>query len=373
LILLNPDGYPAYSGSRNLALNHLRDAIKIDDRSPKYQQVYGSINECDCCIYALALYPNEMANTSESATKLQSKHISIFNLKPTNKQSLLMPIIYLIHRTCVQIFRRNYVTEAVYGFAFFLLGLVIGRLFRNQTQSCEIKSLPTIYFMVSLGFGMAMCIASQRLFGVEMVDKTFIRETRNYFHPLQYWLAKSIVDLIHLLLYPLLFLSMLYIEIMPRASFGDYYSVLLAMSFGCSGIGQFVSVFCQKTENSYLAATLIALISCLISGFNPTKQAELHNMVYLSFSRHVQRQLFIYDTQKYTQNVSTASLWDTQIGQLRFYYSFGDNERSVACLASIGIIFRFLTIIFLYGRSEYRSKFRFYFSKLFDKMGYQPR
>jgi hypothetical protein len=372
LILLNPDSYLAYNGPRNDALVHLRSTIKFDEDSAEYQSIYKSKNDCDCCIYALAHYPNTEAIVNQSLTPLQSEEPSVFNFTWTNKQSILMPIIYLIHRTCVQMFRRNYAIEAVYGLSFFLLGLIIGYLFRTQTESCVLSSLPSIYFLISLGFGMATCIASQRLFGVEMVNMTFIRETRNYYHPIQYWLAKSIVHSIHLFLYPLLFQTMLYIELKPRSSFGDYYSVVLGMSFACSGIGQFVSVACQKIENSYLTATLISLLSCLLSGFNPTKQ-QLHGVVYLSFSRHVQRQLFIYDTGKYAQNASNANLWDTQIDELSVTYSFEDNEHSIACLIGIGLIFRFLTILFLYGRSEYRSKLRFYFSKLFDKMGYQPR
>ncbi|CAF1427730.1 unnamed protein product [Adineta ricciae] len=373
LILLNPDCYLAYSGQRQHALTHLRHHVHFHEDSDEYQQIYKSMNECDCCIYALAHYPKEHAIENPLNITLKCQNPSIFNFKPTNRQSILMPIIYIIHRTCVQMFRRNYAIEAIYALAFFLLGLIIGRLFREKAQSCDIKSLPAIYFMISLGFGMATCISSQRLFGIEMVDKTFVRETRNSYHPIQYWLAKSFVDLIHLFLYPLLFLTMLYIEIIPRSTFLEYYSVLISMSFACSAIGQFVSVACQKTENSYLAATLIALISCLISGFNPTKSQSLHSLVYLSFSRHVQRQLFLFDTNKFVQNASTISLWNTQIDALTVTYSFEDNERSIGCLMAIGILMRLLTIVFLYGRSEYRSKFRFYLSKLFDFIGYQPR
>ncbi|UJR12343.1 hypothetical protein I4U23_016520 [Adineta vaga] len=373
LILLNPDCYLAYYGRREDALQHLHNQVHLNEGSEEYQQIYKSKNDCDCCIYALAHYPNKAAVENQSITPLKCKNPFIINLKSINIQSIFLPIIYVIHRTCVQMFQRNYAIEATYALAFFLLGLIIGRLFRNQAQSCNINSLSAIYFMISLGFGMATCITSQRLFGIEMVDKTFIRETRNSYHPIQYWLAKTLVDLIHLFLYPLLFLTMLYIEIIPRSSFADYYSVLLAMAFACSGIGQFVSVACQKTENAYLAATLVTLLSCFISGFNPTKSETLHNLVYLSFSRHVQRQLFIYDTEKYVQNTSTISLWNTQIDALSIHYSFGDNEGSIAYLVIIGIIMRFLTIIFLYGRSEYRSTFRFQSSKLFDLIGYQPR
>ncbi|CAF1367492.1 unnamed protein product [Adineta ricciae] len=371
LILLNPDCYLAYYGQRQYALQHLRNHVHFNENTEEYQRIHKSKNDCDSCIYALAHYSNKNAIENQFKIPLQCQNPVLFDFKSINRESIFLPTIYIIHRTFIQIFQRNYGVEAIYALAFFLLGTILGRLFRNQAQSCNIQSLPSTYFMISLVFGMATCISSQRLFGIEIVDKTFLRESRNFYHPIQYWFAKTFVDLIHLFLYPLLFLIMLYIEIVPRSTFAQYYSVFLSMTFACSAIGQFISVVCQKTENSYLAATLIALISCLISGFNPTKKDTLHDFVYLSFSRHVQRQLFLYDFQEYVQNVSSNSLWDTQIDAVRLYYSFQDNEQSFLCLIAIGIIMRLLTLIFLYGRSEYRSKFRFYVSKLFDRIGYR--
>ncbi|CAF1464196.1 unnamed protein product [Adineta ricciae] len=370
LILLNPDCYLAYYGQRQYALQHLRNHVHFNENTEEYQRIHKSKNDCDSCIYALAHYSNKNAIENQFKIPLQCQNPVLFDFKSINRESIFLPTIYIIHRTFIQIFQRNYGVEAIYALAFFLLGTILGRLFRNQAQSCNIQSLPSTYFMISLVFGMATCISSQRLFGIEIVDKTFLRESRNFYHPIQYWFAKTFVDLIHLFLYPLLFLIMLYIEIVPRSTFAQYYSVFLSMTFACSAIGQFISVVCQKTENSYLAATLIALISCLISGFNPTKKDTLHDFVYLSFSRHVQRQLFLYDFQEYVQNVSSNSLWNTQIDAVRLYYSFQDNEQSFICLIAIGIIMRLLTLIFLYGRSEYRSKFRFYVSKLFDRIGY---
>ena len=100
------------------------------------------MNECDCCIYALAHYPKEQVIENQSSIKpLECKNPFIFDFKPTNKQSILMPIIYIIHRTCIQMFQRNYLIEAIYTLAFFLFGLIIGRLFREQAQSCDIRSL----------------------------------------------------------------------------------------------------------------------------------------------------------------------------------------------------------------------------------------
>ncbi|CAF1356103.1 unnamed protein product [Didymodactylos carnosus] len=66
------------------------------------------------------------------------------------------------------------------------LSLIVGILFDIETQSCNIDVVPSIYFMISLAFGAATRVSSQRLFGVEIVNQTFVRESRNYYHPVQY-------------------------------------------------------------------------------------------------------------------------------------------------------------------------------------------
>jgi hypothetical protein len=259
---------------------------------------------------------------------------------------------------------RSAAAEAAYLFAYFLLGTCLGYLFEDKQQgTCDIQSLPTIYFLISLAFGILTCTSSQRLFGVETTDHTFERESRNYFHPFQYWFAKSLVDIIRLLFYPLLFLSMLYIEVVPRGPFFYYYGVMVLLSFVCTGIGQLTSVIFNRTEYAYLAGTIIALLSCLLSGFSPTKR-ELGRgdfIIAFSFSRHVQHLLFRHETALYVKGVDKGlHVWSFPVESLREYYSFSDSENPYFWLISIGIIVRLLTFLFLYGKSEYRSKIRFY-------------
>ncbi|CAF3806327.1 unnamed protein product [Rotaria sordida] len=202
-------------------------------------------------------------------------------------------------------------------FAYFLLGGCVGYLFENKQQgTCDIQVLPTIYLLMSLSFGILTCISSQRLFGVEITDDTFERESRNYFHPFQYWLAKSLVDIFRMILYPLLFLSMLYIEVVPYGPFSYYLGVMILLSFVCSGIGQLTSIIFRRTEYAYLGGTIVALLSCLLSGFSPTK-SDLGRgkfIVFLSFSHHVQSLLLSHETNLYLQtNSNETHIWSTHV------------------------------------------------------------
>jgi hypothetical protein len=183
---------------------------------------------------------------------------------------------------------------------------------------------------------------------------------------------------------------MLYIEIVPRGPFSYYLSVMILLSFVCTAIGQFTSVIFDRTEYAYLAATIVALLSCLLSGFSPTKN-ELGGggfIITLSFSRHVQNLLFRYETTEYLkggtnsteffsheiQNLrtryeaisyssevpnSTQHLWSTSVDSLGAYYSFSDSENPYFWLVFIGSVFRVLTFLFLYSKSEYRSQARY--------------
>jgi ABC-type multidrug transport system permease subunit len=227
--------------------------------------------------------------------------------------------------------------------------------------------LTTIYFLITLSFGILTCISSQRLFGVEITDQTFERESRNYYHPFQYWLAKCLVDIFRMILYPLLFLSMLYIEIVPRGSFSFYLGVMILCSFVCSGIGQLVSVIFNRTEYAYLAGTIIALLSCLLSGFSPTK-AELNQggfIVVFSFSRHVQSLLFRHESKLYLEGLESKDhIWGTSVEGIHQNFDFNNSENPNFWMIFIGFLVRALTFLFIYGKSEYRSGIRFHVTNL---------
>jgi len=282
------------------------------------------------------------------------------------------PFFYVLSRSIRQTYVRGVMAEATYLFAYFLLGTCLGYLFSNKQQAaCDIQFLPTLYFLISLAFGILTCISSQRLFGVETTDRTFERESRNYFHPFQYWLAKSLVDNIRLLLYPLLFLSMLYIEVVPRGLFSYYYGIMVLLSFVCTGIGQLTSVIFNRTEYAYLGGTIIALLSCLLSGFSPTKRDLGRGgfIVDITFSRHVQHLLFRHEAALFIKGADKGfHIWSLPVESIREYYSFSDGERPLFWLIFLGIVLRFLTFLFLYGKSEYRSKIRVYITNIVPSM-----
>ncbi|CAF2631811.1 unnamed protein product [Rotaria sp. Silwood2] len=382
IFFLTPLCCLAYQGPREQAKEYLEKIIFSDSQ----QRPPPRHNDCDTCFIMLTKAQNHIDNYSVER-KRSKQTLAIISC---NKRAWL-PFYYVMSRSVLQNYIRSAIAEATYLFSYFLLGACLGYLFENKQQgTCDIQVLPTIYFLITLAFGILTCISSQRLFGIEITDRTYERESRSYFHPFQYWLAKSLVDTFRLILYPLLFLSMLYIAIVPRGPFSYYLSVMILLSFVCSGIGQLTSVIFNRTEFAYLAGTIIALVSCLLSGFSPTKSELGHGsfIVTLSFSRHIQNLLFRHETTQYLKGGtnsteffshqiqdllfrheatfyankapnSTQHLWSTSVDGLRTYYSFSDSENPYFWLIFMGLIFRALTFLFLYGKSEYRSQARY--------------
>jgi hypothetical protein len=381
IFFLTPLCCLAYQGPREQAQEYLRNIIFSDpEQCPPPRH-----NDCDTCFIMLTKAQNHINNlTLDTEKSNQALDTTSWNRR------VWLPFYYVMLRSGRQNYIRSAIAEATYLFSYFLLGACVGYLFSNKQQgSCDIHSLPIIYFLITLAFGILTCISSQRLFGVETTDQTFVRESRNYFHPFQYWLAKSLVDIFRLILYPLLFLSMLYIEIVPRSPFSYYLGVMILLSFVCTGIGQFTSVIFNRTEYAYLAGTIAALLSCLLSGFSPTKKDLGRGgfITTLSFSRHLQHLLFRHETMQYLKTdrnitqaflyrlqdfiihrgaISNSSdapheiqhLWYPMVYALEDTYSFSDSENPYFWLVFLGFVFRVLTFLSLYAKSEYRSAAR---------------
>lgn len=356
IFFLTPLCCLAYQGPRERALEHLRRVIfeANSEQCPRPRH-----NDSDTCFIILTK-ARQHINSHRQEYQALVQHLDTYSWQ----KRLCWPFLYVMSRSIKQIYVRGVIAESAYLLAYFLLGSCIGYLFQNQQQdACNIKTLPSLYFLISLAFGILTCISSQRLFGVEIINRTYERESRSHFHPIQYWVAKSLIDIFRLIFYPLIFLSMLYVQIVPRGPFTFYLSVMVVLAFVCSGIGQLASVIFNRTEYAYLGGTIVALLSCLLSGFSPLKSQLGHAAMFVtfSFSRHVQHLLFRDETSFYVQNVADGQLhlWSVQVEGLRELYSYKDSENPYFWLISIGFLLRFVTMIVLYIKSEYRSERRF--------------
>ncbi|CAF1063755.1 unnamed protein product [Adineta steineri] len=112
-----------------------------------------------------------------------------------------------------------------------------------------------------------------------------------------------------------------------------------------------------------VVAEVAYMLAYFLLGFSPTKE-ELRPfgfVVVLSFSRHVQSLLFQQESKLYLEDVESKDhIWGTSVEGLAKAFDFNNSENPTLCLVIIGFSVRFLTYMFLYRKSEYRSKARFY-------------
>ena len=201
---------------------------------------------------------------------------------------------------------------------------------------------------------------------MEIIDKTYERESRNYFHPLQYWLAKTGIDIFRLILYPLVFS-----QYALRTSRTPYFLRILFLVF-CYFfplfawvLDNYVQLFSIELNMPIWVGTILALLSCLLSGFSPIKEdlGGLSFVTTFSFSRHVQHLLYRHETELYLLNTpNTTHLWYGPVFTVQHHYAFQDSENPYFWLFAMGIVLRLVTFVILYVKSEYRSSHRFVFT-----------
>ena len=178
IFFLTPLCCLAYQGSRDRAKQHLRE--KIFSLNPQ-ECPQPRHNDCDTCFIMLTKADSHIDN-HQLENKRTTQKLETYSWY----KRVWFPFFYVMSRSIRQMYVRGAVAESAYLIAYFLLGACLGYLFENKQQgTCDIQILPTIYFLISLAFGILTCISSQRLFGVETINQTFERESRTYFHPFQ--------------------------------------------------------------------------------------------------------------------------------------------------------------------------------------------
>ncbi|CAF4359228.1 unnamed protein product, partial [Adineta steineri] len=146
IFFLTPLCCLAYQGSRKEAKQHLKNKIFSSNihECPESRH-----NDCDTCFIMLTKAQNHIDNHKLS---IQDTTQSLKTF-PWYKR-VFLPFIYVISRCIRQMFIRGAIAESAYLVAYFLLGACIGYLFENAQQStCSIEILSTIYFLISLSFG----------------------------------------------------------------------------------------------------------------------------------------------------------------------------------------------------------------------------
>eukprot|EP00039_Didymoeca_costata_P009519 m.126277 g.126277 ORF g.126277 m.126277 type:complete len:897 (-) comp14512_c0_seq3:966-3656(-) len=155
-----------------------------------------------------------------------------------------------------------------------LLGAaVVGTIYLDANLSGQMQSS----FMSALVFGLVTALAHLRVFGTARA--VFWRESASGVNRLSYFVAANLANLPMQILSALVYLSIYFTLVSPRATIYNHILVFSLSSWSVSGMSYAISILVSP-RNSQLVVTVLMLISGLLGGLNPTLKT-MHSVPFL--------------------------------------------------------------------------------------------
>lgn len=227
-----------------------------------------------------------------------------------------------------------------------LLVLIAGAVLGALYSEVFLRKLALLLCMTSMAVALTSMLAALRCFGNN--KPVFWRESAAGINRPAYFLAINVSQIPIILFTPLVFLSLFYALVSPRAFFRDYYIAVLMLVWASHGLGYLIStVFNQKS--SQMATVVLVLVSAMLSGAQPSlckmkKYAVIGPIIYsLSFARWFVEALFEKEALRYP---------DVLINEVALYSSYQgyDLDKFSLCIGILfvfGLVARFLALLFL--------------------------
>ncbi|PFX16850.1 putative white-brown complex homolog protein 30 [Stylophora pistillata] len=226
-------------------------------------------------------------------------------------------------------------------FLVLLAGGTLGAL-RREAPLDEFFTLVTLS---SLAIGLTAMLSALRCFG--STRTIFWREAAAGVNRISYFVAVNVAQIPVILITPVVYLSLLYPLIAPRAKFTFHYTATLGVQFACTGVGYCISVIFSP-KNSQMASVTFALISSLVAGSSPTlcklAQSTFGKVIYsLSYCRWYLEALFEKEAIRYPDVMGPyVHRLSTRNGYTLDYYN-----SCVAVLFAMGFAYRVLALLLM--------------------------
>ncbi|CAH3118120.1 unnamed protein product, partial [Pocillopora meandrina] len=225
-------------------------------------------------------------------------------------------------------------------FLVLLAGGTLGAL-RKEAPLDDFFALVTLS---SLAIGLTAMLSALRCFGSSRA--IFWREAAAGVNRISYFVAVNVAQIPIIVITPVVYLSLLYPLIAPRAYFRFHYVATLGVQFACTGAGYCISaIFSPK--NSQMASVTFALISSLLAGSSPTlckmKDNKLSPVYSLSYSRWYLEALFEKEANRYPEVMKPyVHEISTRNG-----YTLNNYSACIGVLFAMGFAYRVLALLFM--------------------------
>eukprot|EP00117_Sycon_ciliatum_P010805 scpid33528/ scgid12552/ ABC transporter G family member 24; Probable white-brown complex homolog protein 25 len=222
-----------------------------------------------------------------------------------------------------------------------IAGAVLGALYREIL----LRKLTLLLCMTSMAVALTSMLAALRCFG--SCKPVFWRESAAGINRPAYFLATNISQIPIIVFTPLVFLSLFYALVSPRALFRDYYTAILMLVWASHGLGYLISTI-FNSRSSQMATVVLVLVSAMMSGAQPSlckmKKQALGPVLYsLSFARWFVEALFEKEANRYPPvHIQEVALYSSYQG-----YPLDNFALCIGILFVFGLVSRIIALICL--------------------------
>ncbi len=215
-------------------------------------------------------------------------------------------------------------------------------------QVCSLPvSDPIISSSAMMVLAIALCsgMAALPIFGKEKV--VFQRESQYGLNSLGYFLAKDVANLPMILLAPIIFLSLYYFAITPRAPLWEYYCILLLLYWSSFGLSYIVSIVANPNI-AQLACVVVIFVFNIFSGQRPMLPEYTQMgfpMSYVpsfSYLRYCLEVIYLNELLQYQH------LYDINTSLQLFGYAVEDMRWIYFVIIGFGLLFRAIAFVCLH-------------------------
>ncbi|GAQ89785.1 ABC transporter G family [Klebsormidium nitens] len=241
----------------------------------------------------------------------------------------LRQYIVILKRTARQKFREPRVALQDY-IILLITGAALG--FLSTTNDDQMGGF-SAHSNSILAVGLLCMIAALRTFSQDQLN--YFREAASGINKTSYFLAKDAVDLVHVLLKPLFYLSLFYFFNNPRSTFEANYGITVAIAYCTTGVAYIFAIAMQPAA-AQLSSAVFALVSVLLGSRRRPRSVVIRALYDLTYARWALEGYVVANAERY------AGVWLlTRCAVLaRMEYDLSNYVRCVFMLFLYGFLAR---------------------------------
>jgi len=198
--------------------------------------------------------------------------------------------------------------------------------------------------LMTLAMALMGAMSALRVYGKESL--VFFRESQTGLSTFCYFWAKDVTMLVVNIFAPMVFLSIYYTTVSPRAAVYEYYYVLLLAYWTSYGLGYFISIIIQPNIAQLTAVVIVFIFNVFSGATTPLPSFKsmyfpiniLPNLSYLTYSHE---NAYLIELKRY------ENIYDVSKSLKMMGYEWDDFYMTIYMMIVFGFVFRIAAFIAL--------------------------